>query len=68
MVTSLLLEKLHSKELQVEQLHAELAAAVRGNEIFKSEVQIFKSEVQTTLDVLELQVCHQFSVLYLEYE
>jgi len=38
-VTSLLREKLYSKELQVEQMEAELATAVRGNDILRSEVQ-----------------------------
>ncbi|KAF2295870.1 hypothetical protein GH714_034720 [Hevea brasiliensis] len=32
-------EKLYTKEMEVEQLQAELAAAVRGNEILKCEVQ-----------------------------
>ncbi|XVF83377.1 hypothetical protein PTKIN_Ptkin16aG0480600 [Pterospermum kingtungense] len=39
LLTSLLREKLYSKELEVEQLHAELAAAVRGNDILRCEVQ-----------------------------
>ncbi|KAH1140663.1 hypothetical protein GYH30_029509 [Glycine max] len=39
LVTSLLREKLYSKELQVEQMEAELATAVRGNDILRSEVQ-----------------------------
>ncbi|EEF37315.1 ATP binding protein, putative [Ricinus communis] len=39
LLTSLLREKLYSKELEVEQLQAELAAAVRGNDILRSEVQ-----------------------------
>uniref|UniRef100_A0A2P2ISV3 DUF7653 domain-containing protein n=1 Tax=Rhizophora mucronata TaxID=61149 RepID=A0A2P2ISV3_RHIMU len=39
LLTSLLREKLHSKELEVEQLQAELAAAVRGNDILRCEVQ-----------------------------
>jgi hypothetical protein len=39
LLTTLLREKLYSKELDLEQLHAELAAAVRGNDILKSEVQ-----------------------------
>ncbi|CAA3000178.1 Hypothetical predicted protein [Olea europaea subsp. europaea] len=39
LLTSLLREKLYSKELDVEQLQAELAAAVRGNDILKCEVQ-----------------------------
>ncbi|XP_050211129.1 uncharacterized protein LOC126661343 [Mercurialis annua] len=39
LLTSLLREKLYSKECEVEQLQAELAAAVRGNEILRSEIQ-----------------------------
>ncbi|GKU91803.1 hypothetical protein SLEP1_g5620 [Rubroshorea leprosula] len=39
LLTSLLREKLYSKELEVEQLQAELAAAVRGNDILRCEVQ-----------------------------
>ncbi|XP_022869877.1 outer dense fiber protein 2 [Olea europaea var. sylvestris] len=39
LLTSLLREKLYSKELDMEQLQAELAAAVRGNDILKCEVQ-----------------------------
>ncbi|KAI3470693.1 hypothetical protein Pfo_027356 [Paulownia fortunei] len=39
LLTSLLREKLYSKELDMEQLQAELAAAVRGNDILKCEMQ-----------------------------
>ncbi|CAA0814072.1 Unknown protein [Striga hermonthica] len=39
LLTSLLREKLYSKELELEQLQAELAAAVRGNDILKCELQ-----------------------------
>lgn len=39
LLTGLLREKLYSREHDVEQLQAELAAAVRGNDILKSEVQ-----------------------------
>lgn len=39
LLTSLLRDKLYSKELDVEQLQAELAAAVRGNDILRCEVQ-----------------------------
>lgn len=39
LLTTLLREKLYSKELDIEQLQAELAAAVRGNDILKAEVQ-----------------------------
>ncbi|KAJ4719773.1 golgin subfamily B member 1 isoform X1 [Melia azedarach] len=39
LLTSLLREKLYSKELEVEQLQSELATAVRGNDILRCEVQ-----------------------------
>lgn len=39
LVTNLLREKLYSKELDLEQLQAELAAAVRGNDVLRYEVQ-----------------------------
>jgi len=58
-VTSLLREKLYSKELQAEQMEAELATAVRGNDILRSEVQSALdnlSSVTHKLKDLELQV------------
>ncbi|GAV63732.1 hypothetical protein CFOL_v3_07250 [Cephalotus follicularis] len=39
LLTSLLKEKIYSKELEAEQLQAEVAAAVRGNDLLKCEVQ-----------------------------
>ncbi|XVF75449.1 hypothetical protein PTKIN_Ptkin13bG0189800 [Pterospermum kingtungense] len=39
LLTNLLREKLYSKELEVEELQAQLAAAVRGNDILRCEVQ-----------------------------
>ncbi|KZV22589.1 myosin-3 [Dorcoceras hygrometricum] len=39
LLTSLLREKLYSKELTIEQLQAELGAAIRVNDILKCEVQ-----------------------------
>ncbi|CAN4096054.1 unnamed protein product [Withania somnifera] len=39
LLTTVLREKLYSKEMDIEQLHADLAAAVRGNDILKCEVQ-----------------------------
>ncbi|KAH6761963.1 hypothetical protein C2S52_019396 [Perilla frutescens var. hirtella] len=39
LLTSLMREKLYSRELDVEQLQTELAAAIRGNDVLKSEVQ-----------------------------
>jgi hypothetical protein len=61
LVTSLLREKLYSKELQVEQMQAELATAVRGNDILRSEVQNTFDNLSTVsheMKNLELQVCH----------
>ena len=66
LLTSLLREKLYSKELQVEQLRAEIATAVRGNDILKSEVQnalANHSCVSHKLKDLELQVSLSFQVL-----
>ncbi|ESQ52609.1 hypothetical protein EUTSA_v10016225mg [Eutrema salsugineum] len=39
LVTSLLREKLYSKEEEIEQLQAEVAAGVRGNEVLQCEIQ-----------------------------
>ncbi|XAR56120.1 hypothetical protein NMG60_11036460 [Bertholletia excelsa] len=39
LLTSLLREKLYSKEIEVEQLQAELAAVVRGNDMLRCEIQ-----------------------------
>lgn len=39
LLTSLLREKLYTKEQEVEQLQAELATAVRGNDIIQYELQ-----------------------------
>ncbi|CAH8265283.1 unnamed protein product [Arabidopsis lyrata] len=39
LVTSLLREKLYSKEQEIEQLQAEVAAGVRGNEVLQCEIQ-----------------------------
>ncbi|PPD89117.1 hypothetical protein GOBAR_DD13944 [Gossypium barbadense] len=39
MMTSLLKEKLYSKEVEIEELQAEVAAALRGNEILRCELQ-----------------------------
>ncbi|KAL4375899.1 hypothetical protein GQ457_02G023310 [Hibiscus cannabinus] len=39
LVTSLLKEKLYSKEVEIEELQGELATALRGNEILRCEVQ-----------------------------
>ncbi|KAJ4869321.1 Uncharacterized protein Rs2_49133 [Raphanus sativus] len=39
LVTSLLREKLYCKEQEIEQLQAEVAASVRGNEVLQREIQ-----------------------------
>ncbi|KAL3655857.1 hypothetical protein CASFOL_000253 [Castilleja foliolosa] len=39
LLTNLLREKLYSKEMDLEQMQAELAAAVRGNDVLKCELQ-----------------------------
>ncbi|TKY50605.1 hypothetical protein E2542_SST22109 [Spatholobus suberectus] len=59
LVTSLLRETLYSKELRDEQMQAELATAVRGNDILRSEVQNALdnlSSVTHKLKDLELQM------------
>ncbi|XP_010555863.1 PREDICTED: paramyosin-like [Tarenaya hassleriana] len=58
LVTSLLREKLYSKEQELDQLQGELAAAVRGNEILRSEVQ-------STLDNLSVNA-HELKDLKLQ--
>ena len=65
LLTNLLLEKLYSMESEVEQLQVELAAAVRGNDILRAEVQNTQDDLSYAtykLKDLELQVilsCHQ---------
>ncbi|KAL2323866.1 hypothetical protein Fmac_022924 [Flemingia macrophylla] len=59
LITTVLREKLYSKELQDEQMQAELATAVRGNDILRSEVQNALdnlSSVTHKLKDLELQM------------
>ncbi|KAI4351209.1 hypothetical protein L6164_005587 [Bauhinia variegata] len=59
LITSLLREKLYSKELEVEQLQAELATAARGNDILRSEVRHALDELSCVthkLKDLELQM------------
>ena len=58
LLTSLLREKLYFKESEVEQLQAEIAAAVRGNDILRCEVG-------NTLDNLAC-VSHQLKNLDLQ--
>lgn len=58
-MTSLLREKLYSKELEIEQLQAELATAVRGNDILRCEVENAMDNISCVnhkLRNLELQV------------
>ena len=59
LLTSLLREKLYSKEQEVEQLQAELATAVRGADILQCEVQNAMDNLSFAthkLKDLELQV------------
>lgn len=59
LLTNLLREKLYSKELEVEQLRAELAAVVRGNDILRTEVQNTQDDLSCAthkLKDLELQM------------
>ncbi|CAH2058743.1 unnamed protein product [Thlaspi arvense] len=58
LVTSLLREKLYSKEEEIEQLQAEVAAGVRGNEVLQCEIQ-------NVLDNLSVNT-HQFKDLKLQ--
>ncbi|XP_023640109.1 227 kDa spindle- and centromere-associated protein isoform X1 [Capsella rubella] len=60
LVTSLLREKLYSKEEEIEQLQAEVAAGVRGNEVLQCEIQ-------NTLDNLSVNN-HQLKDLKLQME
>ncbi|CAL9246324.1 unnamed protein product [Arabidopsis halleri] len=53
LITSLLREKLYSKEQEIEQLQAEVAAAVRGNEILRSEVQSSLDNLSVTTHELK---------------
>ncbi|KAG2332421.1 hypothetical protein Bca4012_017992 [Brassica carinata] len=58
LVTSLLREKLYSKEQEIEQLQAEVAAGVRGNEVLQREIQ-------SVLDSLSLNT-HQLKDLKIQ--
>jgi chromosome segregation ATPase len=53
LITSLVREKLYSKEKEIEQLQAELAAAVRGNEILRCEVQSSLDNLSVTTHELK---------------
>ena len=73
MLTNLLLEKVYSKESEVEQLRAELAAAVRGNDILRADVQNTQDDLSCAthkLKDLELQVilsCNYSATLMLNF-
>lgn len=59
----MLREKLYSKEMDIEQLQADLAASVRGNDILKCEVQNALdtlSFAEHKLKDLELQVSRHY--------
>lgn len=70
LLTSLLRDKLYSRELDVEQLQAELAAAIRGNEVLKNEVQNAVDNfscLNHKMKEVELQVnlnCYSLTVAY----
>ncbi|CAN1237641.1 hypothetical protein LINGRAPRIM_LOCUS1931 [Linum grandiflorum] len=60
LLTSLLQEKLYAKELEVEQLQAEIAGAVRGNDILRYEVQNAMDNLSCVTHKLkdfEIQMC-----------
>ena len=59
LLTSLVKEKLYSKELEIEQLQAEIATAARANHILRCEVQNAQDNISCIthkLKDLELQV------------
>ncbi|VVB02691.1 unnamed protein product [Arabis nemorensis] len=58
LITSLLREKLYSKEQEIEQLQAEVSAGVRGNDVLQREVR-------NTLDKLSINT-HQIKGLKLQ--
>lgn len=67
LLTSLLREKLFSKQLEVEQLQAELATAVRGNDVLKCEIQNATDNLSCAthkLRDIELQVHNQQEFMY----
>ncbi|KAF8108308.1 hypothetical protein N665_0111s0022 [Sinapis alba] len=62
LVTSLLREKLYSKEQEIEQLQAEVAAGVRGNEVLQREIQNVLDSLSINthqLKDLNIQVLHK---------
>lgn len=59
LVTKILREKLCFKELELEQLQAELATSIRGHDILRSELQRAQDSISSLthkLKDLELQV------------
>lgn len=62
----MLREKLYSKEMDIEQLQADLAAAVRGKDILKCEVQNALDTLSCAkhkMKDLELQVSKRIKIL-----
>ncbi|KAF5770812.1 hypothetical protein HanRHA438_Chr14g0674721 [Helianthus annuus] len=67
LMTSLLREKLYSKEVDVERLEAELATAVRGNNVLRCEVQNAMDSLSCIthkMKDLELQVIKKDENIY----
>ncbi|PWA94977.1 hypothetical protein CTI12_AA054930 [Artemisia annua] len=67
LMTSLLREKLYSKEVDIEQLEAELATAVRGNDILRCEVQNAMDNLSCIthkMKELEMQVLKKEESIY----
>lgn len=66
LLTSLLREKLYSKELEIEQLQAEIATAARTNHILRCEVQNAQDNISCITHKLkdqELQVISPYFML-----
>ncbi|PHT96087.1 hypothetical protein T459_03969 [Capsicum annuum] len=67
LLTTVPREKLYSEEMDIKQLQADLAAAVRGNDIFKCKVQIALdalSYATAKLKYLELQFHHNMPTTF----
>ncbi|XP_076900097.1 uncharacterized protein LOC143554129 [Bidens hawaiensis] len=67
LMTSLLREKLYSKEVDMERLEAELATAVRGNDVLRCEVQNAMDNLSCVthkMKDLELQVIKKDESIY----
>ena len=68
LLTSLLREKLCSKEHEVEQLQEELATAVRGSDILQCEVQNAMDSISSLshkLRDLEIQVIYFYFIFFI---